>query len=146
MKHFVQAVLAQVTWYHNLAILEKLTSPEDRTWYANAAAIRHGWSRNVLVHQIEAGRMHRQGKAVANFERTLPAPQSDSPNISRKTPTTSIFSPLATTPANAIWSAVYSTICASFSSSWEWASRLLEASTACPSETGISLSTFSSII
>jgi hypothetical protein len=31
----------------------------------------------VLVHQIEAGRMHRQGKAVANFERTLPAPQSD---------------------------------------------------------------------
>jgi len=72
----VQAVLAQITWYHNLAILEKLTSPEDRIWYARAT-VQHGWSRNVLVHQIEAGRMQRQGKAVANFERTLPLPQSD---------------------------------------------------------------------
>jgi len=34
-------------------------------------------ARNVLVHQIESGRLHRQGKAVANFDRTLPAPQSD---------------------------------------------------------------------
>ena len=73
---FVQAVLAQITWYHNLAILEKLAAAEDRIWYAKAA-IQHGWSRNVLVHQIEAGRRHRQGKAVANFDRTLPSPQSD---------------------------------------------------------------------
>src|ERR1017187_5408814 len=73
---FVQAVLAQITWYHNLAILEKLAAAEDRIWYAKAT-IQHGWSRNVLVHQIEAGRRHRQGKAVANFDRTLPSPQSD---------------------------------------------------------------------
>ena len=72
----VQAVLAQITWYHNVAILEKLTTSEDRIWYAKAT-IQHGWSRNMLVHQIEAGRMHRQGRAVANFDRTLPAPQSD---------------------------------------------------------------------
>lgn len=72
----VQAVLAQITWYHNLAILEKLATPEDRIWYAKAT-IQHGWSRNVLVHQIEAGRLHRQGKAVATFDRTLPTPQSD---------------------------------------------------------------------
>jgi predicted nuclease of restriction endonuclease-like (RecB) superfamily len=72
----VQAVLAQITWYHNVAILEKLTTSEDLIWYAKAT-IQNGWSRNVLVHQIEAGRMHRQGKAVANFDRTLPAPQSD---------------------------------------------------------------------
>jgi predicted nuclease of restriction endonuclease-like (RecB) superfamily len=72
----VQAVLAQITWYHNVAILEKLTTSEDRIWYAKAA-IQHGWSRNVLVLQIEAGRIHRQGRAVANFDRTLPSPQSD---------------------------------------------------------------------
>jgi len=72
----VQAVLAQITWYHNIAILEKLTTSGDRVWYARAT-IHHGWSRNVLVHQIEAGRLRRQGKAVANFDRTLPAPQSD---------------------------------------------------------------------
>jgi predicted nuclease of restriction endonuclease-like (RecB) superfamily len=73
---FVQAMLAQITWYHNLAILEKLASADDRVWYAKAT-IQHGWSRNVLVHQIEAGRRHRQGKAVANFDRTLPSPESD---------------------------------------------------------------------
>ena len=72
----MQAVLAQITWYHNVAILEKLTTSEDRIWYAKAA-IQHGWSRNVLVLQIEAGRMRRQGRAVANFNRTLPSPQSD---------------------------------------------------------------------
>jgi hypothetical protein len=72
----VQAVLAQITGYHNLAILEKLTTSEDRVWYAKAT-IQHGWSRNVRVHQFESGRLHRQGKAGANFDRTLPAPQSD---------------------------------------------------------------------
>jgi predicted nuclease of restriction endonuclease-like (RecB) superfamily len=39
--------------------------------------VQHGWSRNVLVIQIESDLYHRQGKAVTNFEQTLPAPQSD---------------------------------------------------------------------
>ena len=73
---FVQAVLAQITWYHNIAIVEKVADPAEREWYARAA-VEHGWSRNVLVHQIETDLFHRQGKALANFKRTLPAPQSD---------------------------------------------------------------------
>lgn len=40
-------------------------------------AIENGWSRNVLVHQIESGLYRRQGNALTNFSRTLPAPQSD---------------------------------------------------------------------
>lgn len=50
----VQAPLAQLTWFHNLTLLEKLKSRDDRLWYARAA-IENGWSRNVLVIQIEAG-------------------------------------------------------------------------------------------
>ena len=73
---FVQALLAHITWYHNLAILEKLPTSEERIWYAKAA-IQHGWSRNVLVHQIESGLCHRIAKAVVNFDRTLPSPQSE---------------------------------------------------------------------
>jgi predicted nuclease of restriction endonuclease-like (RecB) superfamily len=72
----VQAVLAQITWYHNLALLEKLKSPDERLWYARAA-VEHGWSRNVLVHQVGTDLHARQGKASTNFDRTLPAPQSD---------------------------------------------------------------------
>src|SRR6202034_1133184 len=72
----VQQLVAQIPWGHNVRILDRVKAPEDRIWYAKAT-IQHGWSRDVLVHQIESGRLHRQGKAVANFDRTLPAPQSD---------------------------------------------------------------------
>lgn len=45
---FVQEVLAQLPWYHQLALLDRLPGPETRRWHA-AKAIEHGWSRNVLV-------------------------------------------------------------------------------------------------
>ncbi|HMD98973.1 MAG TPA: PDDEXK nuclease domain-containing protein, partial [Terriglobia bacterium] len=47
-----------------------------RLWYARQT-IQNGWSRNVLVHQIESGLYRRQGKALTNFSRTLPVPQSE---------------------------------------------------------------------
>jgi predicted nuclease of restriction endonuclease-like (RecB) superfamily len=72
----VQGTLAQLPWYHNLTLLEKTGSPEERLWYAQQA-ITHGWSRDVLVHQIEGGLHMRQGQALTNFTRTLPPPQSD---------------------------------------------------------------------
>lgn len=84
-EQFVQAVLAQLPWYHQLALLDKLPGPQTRRWYA-AQAIEHNWSRNVLVMQIEAGLLERQGKAVTNFEQRLPAPQSDLARESLKDP------------------------------------------------------------
>jgi predicted nuclease of restriction endonuclease-like (RecB) superfamily len=72
-EQFVQEVLAQITWYHNIALMEKLKSSEERLWYARQT-IEQGWSRNVLVHQIESGLYRRQGKADTNFDRTLPNP------------------------------------------------------------------------
>ena len=73
---FVQQPVAQIPWGHNIALLDKVKEPAEREWYARKT-IEHGWSRNVLVHQIESGLHRRQGQAVTNFERTLPAPQSD---------------------------------------------------------------------
>jgi predicted nuclease of restriction endonuclease-like (RecB) superfamily len=68
--------LISLPWGHNVMLLDKLTSPADRIWYA-AKAVEHGWSRNVLALQIEAGLHRRQGKAVTNFKTTLPPAQSD---------------------------------------------------------------------
>jgi len=82
---FVQAVLAQLPWYHQLALLDKLPSAEARRWYA-AKAIEHNWSRNVLVMQIETRLLERTGQAVTNFPATLPAPQSDLAQESIKDP------------------------------------------------------------
>jgi len=75
-RQIVQEALAQITWYHNLALLEKLDSPETRLWYARQA-VQHGWSRNILAMQIENQTHRRIGKAVTNFPHTLPPPDSD---------------------------------------------------------------------
>ncbi len=72
----VQAPLAQLTWYHNVALLEKLASVEQRLWYARKS-LEHGWSRNVLAFQIEAQAIERQGTAQNNFPATLPPNDSD---------------------------------------------------------------------
>ncbi|RLS84974.1 MAG: DUF1016 domain-containing protein [Planctomycetota bacterium] len=72
----VQEALAQLPWYQNLALLEKLDTPDDRLWYA-AKTLEHGWSRNILVLQIQSQLHKRQGKAITNFPSALPAVESD---------------------------------------------------------------------
>jgi predicted nuclease of restriction endonuclease-like (RecB) superfamily len=73
---FVQQAVAQIPWGHNVRILDTLDDPIRREWYIRQT-IQNGWSRNVLVHQIESRLFERQGKAVTNFTQTLPAPQSE---------------------------------------------------------------------
>ena len=41
------------------------------------SAITNGWSRDVLVIQIETNLNNRQGGAITNFEQTLPPNQSE---------------------------------------------------------------------
>jgi predicted nuclease of restriction endonuclease-like (RecB) superfamily len=72
----VQQVAAQIPWFHNCVLLNKVKDPQQRLWYVQATQ-EYGWSRAVLEHQIETGLYARQGKALTNFERTLPSPQSD---------------------------------------------------------------------
>ena len=75
---FVQQVVAQIPWGHNLVLLDKVADTEERIWYIEACR-KNGWSRNVLVHQIESGLYQRQALAekVSNFEHRLPSPQSE---------------------------------------------------------------------
>ncbi len=72
----VQQLAAQLPWFHNCVLLDKVKDPTERRWYIQQA-IQNGWSRNVLVIQIEGGLYRRQGKAITNFQATLPSPQSD---------------------------------------------------------------------
>lgn len=75
-EQIVQRSVAQLPWRHNIALLEKLKSTNERLWYAQKA-IENGWSRDILAIQIETKLHERQGGAISNFARTLPAPQSD---------------------------------------------------------------------
>ena len=71
-----QQPVGDLPWGHNVVLLTKLKLEQLRVAYAQAA-LKHGWSRNVLVHHIEARTVERQGKALTNFERQLPQPLSD---------------------------------------------------------------------
>ncbi|MBE7385855.1 MAG: DUF1016 family protein [Leptolyngbya sp. SIO1E4] len=71
-----QRPLANLPWRQNVALLEKLKDPNKRLWYAQKA-LNNGWSRSVLVAQIECGLYETQEGVVTNFELTLPQPQSD---------------------------------------------------------------------
>ena len=77
-KEIVQAALAQITWYHHIALMDKVKNADEHIWYAEQVA-KNGWSRNVLVHQIESGLYQRQvlAEKVSNFESRLPSPQSE---------------------------------------------------------------------
>ncbi|CAM2854863.1 DUF1016 N-terminal domain-containing protein [Skermania piniformis] len=72
----VQRSAAQLPWRHNMALLDKLDATDVRLWYCRAA-VEHGWSRDVLVHHIESRFHERAGKAITNFDRSLPPPDSD---------------------------------------------------------------------
>lgn len=72
----VQQLVAQLPWGHNTVLLDRLETSEERVAHAQAA-ITHGWSRNVLLHHIAARTLERSGRAITNFDRTLPPPSSD---------------------------------------------------------------------
>ena len=75
---FVQQVVAQIPWGHNVVLMDKISDDTVRKWYIEQS-IEHGWSRNVLVHQIESGLYERQVIAdkISNFENRLASPQSE---------------------------------------------------------------------
>lgn len=72
----VQSVSGQLSWSHNVALLNKLDDHELRRWYA-ASAVRHGWSVAVLEHQIRTSLHARTGVAPNNLEARLPGEGTD---------------------------------------------------------------------
>lgn len=75
-KEFVQQAIAQLPWGHQTRLLDRIKDRPTREWYLNAA-VKNGWSQNVLVHHISARLHERQGKALTNFSRALPPEGSD---------------------------------------------------------------------
>lgn len=69
-------LVALLPWGRLRVLLDRLKDRKTREWYSRAA-VEHGWSRNILVHQI-SGQLHeREGKALTNFQQTLPPLDSD---------------------------------------------------------------------
>jgi len=65
-----------IPWGHNVVLLEKIDELNERLWYAQQS-VDNGWSRSSLESYIKSGLYHREGKAITNFKKTLPASRSD---------------------------------------------------------------------
>lgn len=101
-EEIVQQVAGQLPWFHNCILLDKLKDRDERLWYIQAA-VENGWSRNVLVMQIESGLYRRQGRATTNFQTTLPKPQSNLAQQLLKDPYNFDFSLSPRMPTNGNW-------------------------------------------
>lgn len=71
-----ETVFWAIPWAHHILLMEKVKDQETRFWYMSQT-LKNGWSKNILLTMIESKAHQRQGKAISNFERLLPHPQSD---------------------------------------------------------------------
>ncbi len=78
-------LLVEIPWRHHVLIINKCASFDEALFYIKKTIVNN-WSRNVLQVQIESNLYARQGKAINNFEQTLPKPQSDLAQATLKDP------------------------------------------------------------
>ncbi len=87
---FGQQPVDQIPWGHNILIFTKSQNQAEAGFYITQT-IQQGWSRDVLALQLKSNLYARAGKAVTNFSRTLPSPQSDLAQQTLKDPYTFDF-------------------------------------------------------
>jgi predicted nuclease of restriction endonuclease-like (RecB) superfamily len=84
MKNFYEAygqdaklaqLVREIGWSHNIAILEKCKAEQEREFYVRSCR-KYGWSRSVLIHQIENQTFQRTMSSQTNFARTLESESS----------------------------------------------------------------------
>ena len=73
---FPADLIQSIPWGHHAELIAKIKDPAARRWYMEAS-LANGWSRTILVMQIETAAHNRQGRATANFAKRLPPPDSD---------------------------------------------------------------------
>jgi predicted nuclease of restriction endonuclease-like (RecB) superfamily len=81
----VKQLVSLLPWGHIIRLLQTIDDPTVREWYIREC-INQGWSRNVLLLQIQSRLFERQGKATTNFSQTMLPPQSDLAQESLKDP------------------------------------------------------------
>lgn len=73
---FFHQLGGKIPWRHHVEIFTKTKKMNEAHFYIQQT-IENGWSRDVLALQLKSQLYERQGKAISNFQHTLPEPQSD---------------------------------------------------------------------
>ena len=66
----VQPLVAQIGWSHNLIVLQRCKDPLEREFYIRKTR-KFGWSKNVLIHQIENQSYEKTLLGQTNFDQAL---------------------------------------------------------------------------
>jgi predicted nuclease of restriction endonuclease-like (RecB) superfamily len=68
----LQQLVGEIPWGQNLVIMSRVKDYKEREFYISKTA-EYGWTRDVLVHQIEAGaHLEIDAKKMHNFPQVLP--------------------------------------------------------------------------
>lgn len=66
----LQPLVGEITWTHNLVIMEHCADPLEREFYLRMTR-KFGWSKNVLIHQIENQSYQKSLLGQTNFSKAL---------------------------------------------------------------------------
>ncbi len=67
----------RIPWGHHMFLLDKCKENQEKTLFYVKKTIENNWSRAVMQNQVSSNLYEREGKALTNFAKTLPAIQSD---------------------------------------------------------------------
>lgn len=82
---FVQPIVAQIPWTHNIILIQKIKDKSLRFWYMEQT-LKNGWSKDILSLMINSEVHNRTGNLVSNFSQILPPLESDLVQQSFKDP------------------------------------------------------------
>lgn len=81
----VKQLVSKIPWGQNILIISKSKTLEEALFYVKNT-MNYGWSRSILSLQIKSDLYNREGKAITNFENSLPRVDSDLANQILKDP------------------------------------------------------------
>lgn len=68
--------ICSIPWGHHILIMTKCENVTEALFYVRKT-LENGWSRAMLLNFLDVNLYKSQGKAITNFDRQLPALQSD---------------------------------------------------------------------
>lgn len=108
---WLESTLFSVPWGHHMLLVDKCSENPQKALFFARQTVENGWSRTSLLNALSSDLYERQGKALTNFERTLPAETSDLAQELTKDPYDFAFTGLAQPnlllPVNALPAVAY---------------------------------------
>ncbi len=69
--------LWNIPWGHHRYIIDKCSDNSDKALFYVRQILEHGWSRAMLLNFLDTDLYERRGKALTNFQHTMPVVTSD---------------------------------------------------------------------